>query len=245
MTDMLASHLEQIEALARSAGWILPVLIFVFMAIESSFVPFPSEVVMIPAGFLIARHSFPGSEWAAGALSVAVAAGLAGSMAGAYVNYYLSLWLGRPILYKYARYFFLSPRKLDRAEEIFREHGEIATFVCRLLPAIRQLISIPAGLSRMNIARFSFFTALGAGLWVVVLTLIGYYLGRGSAEMTYLDLIHRGKEIIHENFVWIVVSLAALVVVYVWVHKKIMGHGGGAKGSVGQDNAAVEPAQSE
>ncbi len=220
MLETLATYVEAAVEIARVWG---PVLIFLFMAIESSFIPFPSEVVMIPAGVMIARHEFIGGEAVGIGLCVAILTGLAGSMAGAYINYYLALWLGRPFLYRYAKYLFLKPAHLERAEALFREYGEITTFVCRLLPAIRQLISLPAGLSRMNIFRFSLFTALGAGFWVSVLTFIGYGLGRASVGKSYRDLIFEGKQIIHENLLWMILALAALVAVYVWIHKKIMG----------------------
>jgi len=220
---MLESLAEFIETgVEMSCIW-GPFLIFFFMAVESSLIPFPSEVIMIPAGVIIARH---GDFWWADPLAfgffVVVMAGLIGSMAGAYFNYYMSLRLGRPFLHRYGKYFFLPANKLDRAEEIFSEHGEIATFVCRLLPAIRQLISIPAGLARMNILRFSFFTGLGAGIWVVVLTVIGYVLGRASADKTYTELVFEGKDILHDNLVWIGIGVVVLVGVYAWVHHKVM-----------------------
>ena len=116
----------------------------------------------------------------------------------------------------------LKDAALDRSEEIFREYGELATFVCRLLPAIRQLISIPAGLSRMDLRRFSFFTALGAGLWTAVLAGLGWYFGKLSAGMSYLEMINRGKAIIHEHYIYIFIGLALLVAAYLFVHHKVM-----------------------
>lgn len=218
MTEHLIHYLGQAALVAATWG---PLLIILFMAIESSFIPFPSEVVMIPAGFWAARGElFPGDPIAA--VVIAVLCGLAGSMIGAYVNYYLSLKLGRPVLYKYGKWFFLKPAALERAEEVFREYGELATFVCRLIPAIRQLISIPAGLSRMNFFRFSLFTGLGAGIWVIILTAIGYSFGVKFKDMSYEDLVHKGKDWIHDQYLWLFLSLAVIVVVYVWVHKKVM-----------------------
>lgn len=213
-----------VEVVASYSGfWWAPLIILFFMTVESSFVPFPSEVVMIPAGFLAARGDlFPGSPLTAA--TIAVIAGLTGSLAGAYINYYLSLRLGRPFLHRYGRYFFLKPAALDRAEEIFREYGEVATFVCRLLPAIRQLISIPAGISRMHFGRFSFFTGLGAGIWVIVLTVMGYVFGKQSADMSYADLVHHSKDLIKDNLVWILLGCGVLFGGYVYVHKKVM-HG--------------------
>ncbi len=219
--EAIAGHIESFAAYAESAPWLILLFIFIFMTIESSFIPFPSEVVMIPAGFLLYRYPVPTGNHAADFLIV-VLAGLAGSMAGAYVNYYLSAWLGRPFLYRYGKYFFLSRPSLERAEEIFRQYGEIVTFVCRLLPAIRQLISIPAGLSRMDMKRFSFFTALGAGIWTAILTGIGYFFGHSAGDMTYLEMVERGKQMIDDHFIWILAGLTVVVIAYIFVHKKIM-----------------------
>lgn len=221
MTETLAGCLDSLTAYAPAWGF---VLIFVFMTIESSFIPFPSEVVMIPAGFLAYRHQLSTGEPVLD-LVLAIVIGLAGSLAGAYVNYYLSLRLGRPFLHRYGKYFFLKEAALDRAEEIFREYGDLATFVCRMLPAIRQLISIPAGLSRMNFRRFTLFTALGAGLWVAVLALLGWYFAHLSQDMSYLEMIRKGKAMIEANYVWIILALAVLTAAYIWVHRKVM-HGG-------------------
>jgi len=195
------------------------------MAIESSFIPFPSEVVMIPAGFLIWRYPLTGSH-TLDVLTV-IATGLCGSMAGAYVNYFLSKWLGRPVLHtllrKYGKFILMSEQSLDRAEEIFREYGEVVTFISRLLPAIRQLISIPAGLSHMNLLRFTLFTALGAGLWTAVLTMLGVWFGHATGDMTYLEMIEKGKAMIQENYLWIFLGCAILLAGYIMVHRKIMG----------------------
>jgi membrane protein DedA with SNARE-associated domain len=155
---------------------------------------------------------------------VAVVAGILGSLIGAFVNYGLSLKLGRPFLYRYGRYFFLSPASLERAEELFRRHGEITTFVCRLIPAIRQLISIPAGLSRMRFGRFALFTGLGAGIWVIILSLVGFALGKGTREMSYEELVHAGEAMIRANLGWIFGGLLLVIVVYIWVHRRVM-HG--------------------
>lgn len=218
MTEAIASCLDSLTASAPVWGF---VLIFVFMAVESSFIPFPSEVVMIPAGFLAYRSGLTtGIPWLD--LLLAIICGLAGSMTGAYVNYYLAAWLGRPFLHKYGKYFFLKEPALDRAEEVFREYGELATFVCRLLPAIRQLISIPAGLSKMDFWRFSFFTALGAGIWTTVLAFIGWYFAHLAGDMSYLEMIERGKQLIHDNYIYVFIVLAVLVAAYLFVHHKIM-----------------------
>ncbi len=218
MLDLIADHLEIAVSHAPVWGFLL---VFLFMTIESSFIPFPSEVVMIPAGFLAARASLTfGIPWLD--LVVALAAGIAGSLAGAYINYFLALKLGRPILYRYGKYFFLKEKVLERSEEIFRDYGEIATFVCRMLPAIRQLISIPAGLSRMDFRRFTFFTVLGAGIWNVILVLAGWYCGKATADMDYRTMVHRGMDMIHDYYGWLLAALAVLVAAYLAVHHLVM-----------------------
>lgn len=148
-----------------------PGIIF-FMALESSFFPFPSEIVMIPAGWLVSEGKM--------SVSGAIISGIIGSWLGAILNYYLALYLGRPLLIKYARFFSLTEEKFYRVESFFRTHGEIGTFTGRLIPFIRQYISFPAGLVKMHFGKFIFYTGLGAGIWVTVLVYIGYYAGRNK-----------------------------------------------------------------
>ena len=218
MTETIAATLDSLTACAPVWGF---VLIFVFMTVESSFIPFPSEVVMIPAGFLACRGGLTtGVPWLD--MLLAIVCGLAGSMSGAYINYYLAAYLGRPFLHRYGKYFFLKEAALNRSEEIFREYGELATFVCRLLPAIRQIISIPAGLARMDFKRFSFFTALGAGIWTAILAGLGWYFATLAGNMSYLEMINRGKTIIHDNYIYILLVLILLTAGYMYIHHKIM-----------------------
>ncbi|MBO7299218.1 MAG: DedA family protein [Kiritimatiellae bacterium] len=221
MTEIIAENIEAVAAFAPTWGF---VIIFLLMAVESSFIPFPSEVVMIPAGFLAYRGELTTGN-AILDMFLAFVSGTAGSILGAYVNYYLGLKLGRPFLHKYGKYFFLKEQALDRAEEVFREHGDITTFVCRLIPAIRQLISIPAGLAKMNFKRFTFFTALGAGIWGLILLFIGYGFGCATGDMSYPEMVEKGKSLIHDNYIWILLALVILVVGYIFIHKKIMGEG--------------------
>jgi len=135
--------------LAELTNWIVNTVgewgytgIVVMMAIESSFVPFPSEVVMIPAGYLASKGEMN--------LVLVLLSGFAGSMIGAWINYFLAMSLGRKFLYRYGNYFFMSPSVLDKMERFFREHGKVSTFSGRLIPGVRQLISVPAGLSKMS-----------------------------------------------------------------------------------------------
>lgn len=174
------------------------------MALESSFFPFPSEVV-VPPGGANARNGDMN-------LVLVILAGITGSLIGALFNYWLALRLGRPILLRYRKYLLLSEKKFNKAEEFFRRHGEIGTFVGRLIPGVRQIISFPAGLARMSLWRFCFFTALGSGIWVVVLALIGYWVG------TDLEVV---KPYAHKILLYMVPALVLLVAVYVWWHLKV------------------------
>ena len=218
MLDALAAHLDSIAALAPVWGY---ALIFAFMAIESSFIPFPSEIVMIPAGFLAARGELslhaPMPD-----LVLATVVGLAGSLAGAYFNYFLSAKLGEPFLRKYGKWFFIKPEALDRACEVFNKYGGATTFVCRLVPVIRQLISIPAGLSKMPLGKFTFFTGLGAGIWTAILAGVGYALGRSAGDITYKELVHRGKDMLDSHLLWVILGALALVAAYVAASKLVM-----------------------
>ena len=218
MLDMLASHLDQISVYAPVWGF---ALIFFFMAVESSFIPFPSEIVMIPAGFMAVRGELTFRS-AYPDLAMAILVGLAGSLAGAYVNYFLSLWLGEPFLRKHGKWFFLKPAALDRAVELFNRYGNLATFVCRLLPAIRQLISIPAGIAKMPLGPFTFFTGLGAGIWTAILAFVGFWLGRTAGDISYSELVHRGKAYMDDNLVWVLLSVAVLVAAHAAVSRFVM-----------------------
>ncbi|HEY9189454.1 MAG TPA: DedA family protein [Sulfurovum sp.] len=147
--------------------------IFLLMFLESTFFPFPSEIVMIPAGYLAFKGEMN--------LYMVVLAGIFGSVAGALFNYYLAIHFGRKFILRYGRYFFIREETLDKLEDFFTKHGELSTFNGRLIPGIRQLISLPAGLARMNLVKFTFYSAFGAGIWVVVLVALGYLLGSNEA----------------------------------------------------------------
>ena len=150
-------------------------LVLVFMVIESSFIPFPSEVIVPPAAYLACTSHEVNIVW------VTLLA-TAGAIIGALINYYLSLWIGRPIVYRFAasrlgHACLIDEAKVRRAEDYFDAHGAASTFFGRLIPAVRQLISIPAGLARMNVGKFVIFTGLGALTWNVVLAALGWWLG--------------------------------------------------------------------
>lgn len=152
--------------------------VFVFMMIESSFIPFPSEVIVPPAAYLACTNTGVGGDMN---IIIVVIVATLGALCGAFINYFLSLWVGRPIVYAFADSKFghaclIDRQKVDKAERYFDEHGAVSTFVGRLIPAIRQLISIPAGLSRMNIGVFALFTTLGALIWNAILAGLGYWL---------------------------------------------------------------------
>lgn len=151
-------------------------LIFVLMTVESSFIPFPSEVVVPPAAYLACTK---------GDMNVfaVVLVATAGALCGALINYFLSLWIGRPLVYSFAdsrlgHALLINREKVENAEKYFDSHGAVSTFIGRLIPAVRQLISIPAGLASMNLGVFCIFTALGAGIWNGVLAVLGWWLGR-------------------------------------------------------------------
>jgi membrane protein DedA with SNARE-associated domain len=176
--------------------------IFVMMAVESSFVPFPSEVALIPAGYLASKGEM--------SAVLAIGAGVLGSLVGASINYALALWLGRPFIDRIARIIPGTEGAFAASERFFRSHGEISTFVGRLIPGIRQLISLPAGLARMSPLRFGLYTFLGAGLWSAILVAVGWWAG--SAEETWRPLLR-------EATLWLLGGAAVIVAVYVWIHR--------------------------
>lgn len=183
-----------------------------FMAVESSFIPFPSEAVVPPAAW---KASLPGSDM--NIFLVFVFATI-GALIGALINYYLALWLGRPIVYKFANsrlghMFLLSEEKVKNAELYFDKHGATSTFFGRLVPAVRQLISIPAGLARMGMGRFLLYTALGAGAWNAILAALGYYMSTFDSLQSEEAVMLKVKEYSGEiGLVFLV--LAVLIVCY-------------------------------
>ena len=192
--------------------------VFVFMVIESSFIPFPSEVVVPPAAYLACTKGDMN-------IVMVVVVATIGAIVGALINYYLAKWIGRPIVYRFANSKFghaclIDESKVQIAEQYFDKHGAISTFIGRLIPAVRQLISIPAGLARMNIWVFVSFTGLGAMSWNVILAALGWWLG----TIVPLDQLFETVEKYNSYLTYAGLAIAVIcVMVIVWnvmKHKK-------------------------
>lgn len=177
--------------------------IIILMFLESSFFPFPSEVVMIPAGYLAAKGKM--------SLGMSIFCGILGSILGALFNYCLAIKWGRNLLVKYGKYFFLSETSLAKAEKFFLHHGHISTFIGRLLPGIRQYISLPAGLLKMPVGIFIIFTGLGAGIWVTILVYIGFFFGNNQALV---------KQYLNKATLILILFCAIIVICYLIYLKK-------------------------
>jgi len=199
--------------LERFIDWLLKTLldlgypgIIALMAMESSILPVPSELVMPPAGYWAAKGqmSFP----------IALLCGVVGSVIGALANYYGAQLIGRPLIQRYGKYVLLSEKNLLRSEKFFAEHGEISTLIGRLFPVIRHLISIPAGLHRMPLPKFILYTAVGAAVWCTILTWIGYFLGQHEGVLR--------TEEIHRYATWALIALIplSLIVVVVYILRR-------------------------
>jgi membrane protein DedA with SNARE-associated domain len=177
--------------------------IFIMMFLESTFFPFPSEVAMIPAGFLASKGDMN--------LIMAIVVGTLGSLLGALFNYYLARKYGRVGVLKFGKYFFFTEEKLIKMETFFVKHGSFSTFVSRLIPGVRQLVSLPAGLSKMPLNKFALYTTLGAGIWVTVLALLGYFIGENQALI---------KEYLHQIVLLTLGLILIASIVYVFMNKK-------------------------
>lgn len=191
--------------------------IFILMTIESSFIPFPSEVVVPPAAYLVAQGKLNGT--------MVIISSLGGSLFGAIINYYLALFLGRPLVHKFAEskvghMLLLSKRKVEHAELYFDKHGAVSTFVGRLIPGIRQLISLPAGLAKMKMPIFLLFTTLGAGIWIVVLYLLGLWAAQIPGINTTDKLVALVSEYSH-IIGWSIFGIVALLLVLWWIRRSL------------------------
>lgn len=187
--------------------------VFVFMVIESSFIPFPSEVIVPPAAYLACTNTGVGGDMN---IYMVVVIATLGALVGAFINYYLALWIGRPVVYKFAdsrlgHACLIDREKVNKAEAYFDKHGAISTFIGRLIPAIRQLISIPAGISRMNVGTFALFTTLGALVWNAILGALGYWLSlHVSPAMLFEKVEEYNKYLTYAGY-----ALGALCLIYI------------------------------
>ncbi len=191
---MLSNFFNLLLSITEGMGYTGVTLL---MAVESSFIPMPSEIIVPPAAYLASQGSLN--------IYLVFLAGVLGSILGAIFNYVIGFYLGRPLVYKlaahrYAKYFLITPEKITRAEKYFFDNAVTATFVGRLIPVIRQLVSIPAGFSKMPFFPFLVYTALGSALWVGVLAALGYFIGAQQ------ELLHA----YYQEITWSLLGLAAL-----------------------------------
>ncbi len=177
--------------------------IFLLMALESSIVPIPSEIIMPPAGYLVQQGQMN--------MALVILSGTLGSLFGAYLNYFAAHYLGRPFLLKYGHYVLITEDHFRRVEDYFASHGEISTFIGRMLPVIRHLISLPAGLAGMNHFKFSVYTLLGSFIWVSILTWIGYFLGHNEALI---------RQYSHQVIIDVIAASVVLVAGYIYLHRR-------------------------
>lgn len=177
--------------------------ITILMFLESSFFPFPSEVVIVPGGYLASQNTM--NIW------YVILTGTLGSLVGAVFNYWLAISLARPFLKRYGKYLFISENNMDKADNFFAQHGHISIFIARLLPGIRQIISLPAGLAKMNLIVFCIFTTMGAGIWVSILTLLGFWFGKAQ------ELI---AEKMNQTFYILIPACGIIVAVYIFIYLK-------------------------
>jgi membrane protein DedA with SNARE-associated domain len=177
--------------------------IFIMTFLESTFVPIPSEIVMIPAGYLIHQGVF---DW-----FVVWPVSILGTIGGAYFNYLIARHLGRRLFLRYGKYFLMNAEKLTKIEAFFTKHGAFSMFIGRLIPGVRHFISFPAGLAMMDLRLFLFFTALGGGLWMGILLVLGYYIGANKELlMQYMLEIKGGVSLF----------IVLLTAVYIWHQKR-------------------------
>ncbi len=177
--------------------------IIILMFIESTFIPLPSELVIPPAGYLISKQKM---TWTGVILS-----GTVGSLLGALFNYYIAVYLGRPFILRYGKYFGITEKRFKKGELFFLRHGNISTFIGRLILGVRHYISFPAGIAKMNLKKFCFYTSLGAAIWVGILAYIGYFVGNNQ------------ERILHVSKQWsfyLIAGCAILLVIYVYINKR-------------------------
>lgn len=194
---------EIINFIVQTVGELGYIGIFLMMFLESSFFPFPSEVAMIPAGYLANKKEM--------SFMLAFFMGVFGSLMGAIFNYYLCYFFGRNLILKYGKYLGINDKKMHKFEDFFNKHGEISTFTCRLIPGIRQYISLPAGLAKMNIFKFSLYTTLGASIWVMILMILGYCVGENEKII---------KEYLHIITFILLIAVFIIIAIYFYAMKR-------------------------
>lgn len=185
--------------------------IFIMTFIESTFVPIPAEITLIPAGYLAQKGELH--------FSLVLIVSTLGTIGGSLFNYYIALWFGRRMLVTYGKWFFMDEKKLSKIDRFFEEHGAISIFTGRLLPGVKHFISFPAGLSRMNMKKFVIYTAMGGAIWCFILITLGYLIGENE------ELITKNLKTI--NFV-IVVCVSFLIAFYIW-RKSVNNNGANGK----------------
>lgn len=200
MLDILKDIVHFIvDAVAEFGYW----GVFIMMFLESTFFPIPSELIMIPAGYLAYKGEMN--------FFVLQLLGVAGSICGALFNYYFAMLLGRGFIIRFKKYLLIDEVALVKLEKFFKQHGHISTFIGRLIPVARHLISIPAGLARMDLKVFIFYTAIGSAIWVFILIAMGYFIGHNEELL---------KEYMHHITIGLGVAIAFLVAVYIYWHNR-------------------------
>jgi len=195
------THLFQlnVDIIARMG---YPGIVFL-MTLESSVFPIPSELVMPQAGYLVSLGTM--------SMPLVILLGILGSWLGALLNYSVAMWLGRPFFLKFGKYFFCPQDKFAMVERFFHAHGEISTFTGRLIPVVRHLISIPAGLTRMKMSHFLLYTGIGSAIWISILTYIGFLCGKN---------MDRIKKYSHICTLGVIIGCVLLIAIYIWLHKQ-------------------------
>jgi len=202
LTELLSQFINFLLSVINELGYLG---IFLGMVVESTIIPLPSEIILIPAGVLIAKGEMN--------FMIVLLAGTLGSLIGAIINYFLALFLGRAaidiLVSKYGKILFVNKDKIKNSEVFFSKYGGITTFIGRLIPGTRHLISLPAGFLRMNFSKFCLFTILGAGLWSTILILVGYFFGSNS------DLISNNMGIVN-----ILLVLFSIIIIFMYIFLK-------------------------
>ena len=208
--DLGVAHEGVMGGLQVAIQWLVDVVhtlgypgIFIMTFLESTFMPIPSEITMIPAGYLVQQGQMN--------LFWVLLAGITGTIGGALFNYYIALYFGRRFMYAYGKYFFFDHAKMEKLDKFFATHGEISTFTGRLVPGLRHFISFPAGLAHMDIKKFTTYTAVGGALWVSTLVGVGYFIGGNK------DMLHHYMPMVTAV---VIGSVLTMIAVYIWRRRR-------------------------